>query len=102
MIRILCAAVHVKDGKNYEHQPKNVGSGFIVCGRRHHNCLNTLRILGNDYHKQQSEKAEQGFITSDDRFVDRTEGYFIAKEAGQLLHDLHDLSNPRLISEDMW
>lgn len=35
MERILCAAIWFKDGNKYEHQTKNVDSGFVVCDRRH-------------------------------------------------------------------
>lgn len=28
MIKILCSAIHVKDSKKYEHQPKNIESGL--------------------------------------------------------------------------
>jgi hypothetical protein len=31
---ILSAAVHFDDGKIYEHQPSNIKTGFVVCGRR--------------------------------------------------------------------
>lgn len=44
----------------------------------------------------------QGFLTSHNRYVGRREAYDIAKNAGQLLHDLHDLSNPQLVSEDIY
>jgi len=36
---VICAANHFNDGKQYEHQPKNIKQGFIVTGRRHHNCF---------------------------------------------------------------
>jgi hypothetical protein len=102
MIKILCSAIHVKDGKKYEHQPKNIDLGFVVCGRRHHNCSYTISLMGNPEYKNMAGRDGQGFLTTDDRFVSRKEAYLIAKEAGQLLHNLHDISNPILISEDVW
>lgn len=96
---ILCAAIHYDDGKQYVHQPTNITSGFVVCGRRHHNIINTLGLVFN--HKTRGREG-QGFLTNTDRFVDRKEGYRIAKAAGQLLHDLHDQSNPTLVSEDLY
>lgn len=107
---ILCASIHFNDGKKHEHQPVNIETGFVVYGRRHHNCYSTLHSiavtigLGNTI-KSMMEKTDrdgQGFITNLNRHVDRSEGYRIAKEAGQLLHNLHDKSNPILISEDLY
>lgn len=102
MERILCSAIHVKDGKKHEHQPKNIDSGFVVCGRRHHNCFYTISLMGNPEYKNMAGRDGQGFLTNTDKFVSRKEAYLIAKEAGQLLHNLHDISNPILISEDVW
>src|SRR5688572_16192142 len=76
---ILCAAIHFKDGKDHLHQPVNIQSGFVVCGRRHHNVYLTVSIF-------QTERVlddEQGFVTSKDRFVDRKEGGEIAFKVGQ-------------------
>lgn len=99
---LLCAAIWFKDGKKYEHQPKNVDSGIVICGRRHHNCFLTayelnggkkiVENIGDDV-----TKIVQGFITSDDRFVDRKEGAKIAFDAGQTAVE-HD----HLISEDLY
>src|SRR6266436_333693 len=36
---ILCAAIHLKDGKQYNHQPYNITGGLVVYGQRHHNCF---------------------------------------------------------------
>lgn len=100
---ILCAAIHYDDGMEYSHQPKNIKAGIVVAGRRHHNCITTIAMLteGN-YDKKLAAREAQGFITNTDRFVNRKEAYVIAKEAGQLLHNLHDDTNPILTSEDVW
>ena len=45
---IICAACWIKDDKKYEHQPKNVDIGIVVCGRRHHNCFLTAYSLNNN------------------------------------------------------
>lgn len=101
---ILCAAVWHDDGKKYQHQPKNVESGLVVCGRRHHNCFYTIfHLLGNeDKATKKFAGATQGFVTSEDRFVTRAEAYHVAKAAGQLKHDAHDRDNLILISEDLY
>ena len=98
--RILCAAIWFDDGKEHVHQPKNIQTGFVVCGRRHHNCYATLvAVLGGD--KWQETKMglnqTQGFITSTDRFVDREEAGKIAYVALQV-DQLYGL----LISEHLY
>lgn len=78
---ILCAAIWFKNGKKHEHQPKNIETGFVVCGRRHHNCFLTTSLVKE--FSEAKKTAEQGFLTSKDRFVDRKEAAQIAFERGQ-------------------
>lgn len=85
---ILCAANYYDDGEVRTHRPKNIESGFVVCGRRHHNCISTfIQIVGFPYtdegHAIHSTEI-QGFLTNTDRFVDRKEAYKIAFEADQI------------------
>ena len=81
---IICAAIWFRDGNKYRHQPRNVDSGLVVCGRRHHNCfLTAFELNGGKKIEGLNESAVQGFLTSDDRFVDRKEGGQIAFDAGQ-------------------
>ena len=94
---ILCAAIHFDDNKKHENQPKNKSTGFVVCGRRHHNCYQTYWILN----KNKLNSDIQGFITNTDRFVDREEAYKIAFEAGQI-KDKKFSDTPILISEDLY
>lgn len=76
---ILCAAIHFDDGKKYEHQPRNIFQGFVVSGRRHHNCLLTVFILSaKDWRKDSLAEGmiqTQGFLTSKDRFLEECEYY---------------------------
>lgn len=107
---ILCAAIWLNDGKSHVHQPKNIKTGFVISGRRHHNCFATLAAIGNSLGIEERLKKKiipegregQGFITNFDRYVNRKEGFYIAQKAGQLLHNIHDMSNPTLISEDLY
>ncbi len=82
MEKILCAAIWYKDRKVHTHQPKNIPDGYVWCGRRHNNII-TLRseLLGEPTRR---ETSVQGFITSEDRFVDRIEAGQIAQNAGQI------------------
>lgn len=82
---ILCAAIWFDDGKPHVHQPVNIQSGFVVCGRRHHNCFATLTVIQEDKAERLElrKKSVQGFITSTDRFVDRKEAGSIAFNSAQ-------------------
>jgi len=85
METILCAAIHYTDGKVHPSQPLNIETGFVVCGRRHHNCYTLLDILGVDYQNEVvCGRDHQGFITSKNRYVGRREGFQIALAAKQI------------------
>jgi hypothetical protein len=95
--RIICAAIWFDDGRDYVHQPKNISSGFVIAGMRHHNCFNTVSILTADIEHHTQYEKEQGFITTHNRFVDREEGAKIAYDAGQIKIELK-----KLFSEDLY
>ena len=116
---ILCSAIHFNDGKKYDHQPVNITEGFVICGRRHHNCYNTLAAIGKatglkETLKSLIDKADrdvQGFLTNLDRFVNRKEACKIALEADQIVRmkpnkelDEHFgvIEEPILISEQLY
>jgi hypothetical protein len=94
MNKIICSAIHFDDGCRHVHQPKNIDRGFVICGRRHHNCYTTYALIKN---ADMRAPNEQGFLTDDDRFVDREEGMRIAFEAGQIPE-----KKLRLFSEDLY
>lgn len=113
MERIICSAIHFKDGNKYGNQPKNIDNGFVVAGRRHHNCYMTLTALGKALGLETRVREIinvigrdcQGFLTNTNRFVDRKEGLKIATEANQLLNpNLHDTDeiNGILVSEELY
>lgn len=94
---ILCAAIHYDDLKEHVHQPKNIKTGFVIAGRRHHNCITTRAIMDADgYYK--AMKSVQGFITNDDLFVNRHEAFLIAVKANQC----EDGEEKTLLSEDIY
>jgi len=107
--RILCAAVHFDDGKVRVHQPRNIATGLVICGRRHHNCFATLTEAQAWREEVPPERRApktpraiiQGFLTSADRFVDRAEAASIARAAGQVNRVLVAESD-ELISEDLY
>jgi hypothetical protein len=95
---IMCSAIYYDDDVKYPHQPRNIESGIVVCGRRHHNCITTMaRVFKDGVYKR---GMIQGFLTSDDKFVTREEAYDIAKEANQL--KVPDMARRGLMSEDLW
>lgn len=81
---IICSAIWFDDGTVYQHQPKNVKTGFVICGQRHHNCFMTMGILTSNKERLKYEKI-QGFLTNYNNFVDRKEGGEIAYRTGQIL-----------------
>lgn len=99
---ILCAAIWFDDGEKHIHQPKNIETGLVLCGWRHH-CI--FPQMGGLFHsmptvKERIEKGikeTQGFITNTNRFVDRIEAAKIAFEAKQIKEPLKYLK-----SEDIY
>ena len=77
---IICAAIYWDDGKEYCHMAKNIKTGIVICGRRHHNCFSILSSLGKS---RLDFKETQGFMTSKDRFLNRYDAAEIAFKAKQ-------------------
>jgi len=90
---IICSAIYIKNYNKYEYQPDNIKTGFVICGRRHHNCFNLLTCLGIKKQDLEFEIIHQGFMTNLDRYVNRSEALEIAKK-----------TNPSniLFSEDLY
>jgi hypothetical protein len=113
---ILCAAIWINDGVEHESQPENINTGFVICGRRHHNCYQTIKSLTNQTPNErigdlissmdlEGQRKHQGFITSLDRYVDRKEGWYIAKNNNQIQFGLSASDNGEdsiLISENLY
>ena len=97
---ILCAAIHYTDGEYHVHQPKNIDAGYVICGRRHHNCLTSNAVITDEIYVNNWENktiGKQGFLTSDDMFVSRKEAAKIAFESNQISEEVDSL-----ISEDLY
>jgi len=106
---IICSAIFINDNTVNEDQPTNIEKGFVISGRRHHNCYATLKAIvgkeGMDLLLQLTNHSnkDHGFITSLNRFVDRKEGMVIAKKENQLLvPSLHSEGGGELTSEDLF
>lgn len=80
---IICAAVHYPVGFKQKDQPVNIEKGYVIAGRRHSNCYQVLEMLGINIGS--CDRSNEGFLTSDNRFLNRAEAAILAKERGQLL-----------------
>lgn len=94
---VICAAIWFKDGKQHIHQPKNIKEGFVVCGRRHHNCYFIASVCLAEKYSEAQGTCVQGFLTSKDIFLDRKEAGKLAFEQNQIT-ELTDC----LFSEDLY
>lgn len=112
---ILCAAIWINDKKEHKQQPENIKIGFIISGWRHNSCYQTIEDLKGDvstYLKslnisEEDYREHQGFITSLNRYVNRREGFQIAKKNNQIqfgikAFDDDDDDEPILISENLY
>lgn len=97
-MKILCAAIHFDDGNIHFRTPKNIKTGFVICGHRHHNCFGTLSALvSKEKFIEFNKNNVQGFLTDTNEFVSRKDGAIIAKLAGQCKDDVEIL-----FSEDLY
>ena len=104
---ILCAAVWYKEFphiKNNEvpldrYLPKNCESGAVFTGIRHGQCI-YLKSTVTGLRDAESGNHVQGFLTNLNRFVDRQEGWNIAKNADQII--MVSGGEGTLYSEDLY
>lgn len=77
---ILCAAIWYKDLQMQQDiesgRPTNCDKGVVLAGHRHHNCIHQMVNIYGIYSSKAGEYV-QGFLTSNNRFVDRKEAYEI-------------------------
>lgn len=99
MQKILCSAIWIANKNIYPHQPTNIDSGIVICGRRHCNCYTTIaqtepnlrnEALGAKY------PIVEGFLTDGNMFVDRKIGAEIAFRAGQISEPVKQLISEML------
>ena len=93
---IICAALCLK--------PDNI----IICGLRHSDCYETLYCLNPDLSKKARKEnlIIDGFITTENQFLDRAQAYQHALKCGQissqLKHDKNERKENILYSEDLY
>ena len=97
--RILCASVWYKELSTPHHNVKNIDKGIVFSGYGHVHCLYQMCAMTG---KKQHEVGDyiEGFLTSQNRFVDREEGAKIALECGQVKE--LQFSDIDLYSEDLY
>lgn len=75
--RILCAAIWYKDLQTAFRLPVNIKSGIVVLGYRHPDCISMVLTLTGKRTVELADdgvgKTVQGFLTSKNRFLNRTE-----------------------------
>jgi len=105
---IICAANYYNDGKEYTFKPNNIDFGYVICGRRHHNCIETFTMIVGFPYSDEAHKIRktevQGFMTSKNRFVGRKEAYKIAFNNNQIIGPNKGYSENSigLTSEDLY
>jgi len=98
--KIMCSAIWIQAKEiKLVHYPTNVDYGIVICGYRHHNCLEMISVMGFRDLSLKSNTV-QGFLTNKNRFVDRVEAKKIATKSGQLLNG--PIKRSELTSEDVW
>lgn len=98
---LLCSAIWYKDLPTMRLLPKNCDKGIVLCGWRHGNIIAQMQAtmgLRTVVHGENSAgKYKQGFLTNDNRFVERAEAAGIAFKSGQIKTE-----KTYLFSEDVW
>lgn len=109
MEKILCAAIWYKLEDYKVALPKNLDYGIVISGYRHAQCLSIFHnwfYLDYDKSPVQNQarlhflnNSVQGFLTSQNRFVDREEAYKIAENAAQIVANFY---KSELYSESLY
>jgi hypothetical protein len=77
----------------------------IISGFRHSDCYKTLTDVVKVKDECLPQREDQGFLTSLNRYVDRKEGWVIAKRNNQIRFGLESSENgdqSQLISENLY
>lgn len=81
---------------------EKTGQNVVLCGHRHWNVFEQLKLLGFEPGQGYKEIA-QGFIDDKNNFLTREEAFEHAVECSQIEDDREDGSCcERLVSEDLW
>lgn len=98
--RVLCAAIHYRDGKVRVFRPKNIESGLVVVGRMHNDCIQILYEMFPS--REYLNNYIDGFITSHNRFLDRKEAAILAWQEKQITEQVEELFSEQLYYDQIW
>ena len=93
--KIVCAAIWFKNFPSPQYTVKNV-EGLVMCGFRHGYIISQFYLLTNKS-LAKAGPSVQGFLTSKNRFVDRSEAIEIYRSCG-----LEPEYENELYSEDLY
>jgi hypothetical protein len=94
---VMCAANYYNDEHDHMFQPYNIDKGFVVCGWRHPNCGMTYIAMNSN--AKRWDDCIQGFLTTKNRFLTRSEALELVLSTGQLTKPI---IGGELTSEDLW
>lgn len=98
---ILCAAIWYKEQPTAKHNVNNITQGLVLCGHRHPHIISAfVALTGKRSVTPECGEYEQGFITSQNRFVNRKEAFEIACNNHQLGKTY--ANQTELYSEDLY
>lgn len=103
--KIVCSAIWYKDlPKSPAHGCKNIEKGIVIFGLRHGHVISLCRALTGKRTVTLAEDGvgefEQGFLTTENRFVNRHEGWIIAERESQIIKQTGAYGT--LYSEDIY
>lgn len=107
--KIICSSIWYKELplekeegiRKFGNSPYNIDKGIVISGWRHSNCMHTMiAITGLRSVKPECGEYVQGFLTNNNRFVDRIEGAEIALSSGQV--EKLTFNSKMLYSEDLY
>jgi len=78
---VLCAAIWYDDGEKSPSNVHNIKTGQVILGYRHGNCYQILKQLYPD--RRYVKDCVEGFLTSNDLFIDRKQGAKLAYDQKQ-------------------
>lgn len=93
---VMCAANYHNDDIDHLYQPYNIDKGFVICGWRHPCCGTSYMAASNI---RNYNNCIQGFLTTKNRFLTRSEALELVIQTGQLQKEI---IGGELTSEDLW
>lgn len=86
MEKVLCAAIWYEDFEMPVHSPKNITHGVVLCGYRHAHVIGQMLALTGKRSIRFGEGTVgdyvQGFLTSENRFLNRQEAHALFVKNG--------------------